>query len=285
MIRNPKSYEIKKPGWCPGCGDFAVFAAIKRALSEKGFDPANVVVVSGIGCSGKLGDYIRTYAIHTLHGRVLPVATGIKLANPALCVIAAGGDGDGYAIGMGHFIHAARRNCSILYIVMNNQVYGLTKGQVSPTAERGFVTKSSPYGSFDEKIDGTLLAVSAGATFVARAFSGDIEGLSTIIKKALDHKGFALVEALSPCITFNRINTYDWFKENIYNVNKDNNYDFNNKSHALLALATGGKIPVGLLYKEEKEPFEERLHFEINNPTENITLNIDEIKKILNNYR
>lgn len=215
---NEKIYEGKKPGWCPGCGDYAVLTALKKAFAKNNIPPYKIVIVSGIGCSGKLGDYVATNSIHTLHGRVLPVATAVKLSNPELIVIGASGDGDTYAIGLSHFIHACRRNPEIIHIVMNNQVYGLTKGQFSPTSLKGFVSTSTPYGVSEEPIDGVLLALESGATFVARGFSGDVDGLVKIFERALNHKGFSFIDILSPCVTFNKLNTYEWFKEKIIKV-------------------------------------------------------------------
>jgi 2-oxoglutarate ferredoxin oxidoreductase subunit beta len=212
---NEKIYEGKKPGWCPGCGDYAVLNALKKVFAKNKIPPSKIVIVSGIGCSGKLGDYVATNSIHTLHGRVLPVATAVKLSNPELIVIGASGDGDTYAIGLSHFIHSCRRNPEIIHIVMNNQVYGLTKGQFSPTSLKGFVSTSTPYGVFEEPVDGVLLALESGATFVARGFSGDVDGLVKIFERALNHKGFSFIDVLSPCVTFNRLNTYEWFKERI----------------------------------------------------------------------
>ncbi len=218
MNYDPKIYEAKKPGWCPGCGDFAVLASLKQVFAKNEIPPWLITIVSGIGCSGKIGDYMATNSVHTLHGRVLPIATAIKLANPELFVIGAGGDGDAYAIGISHFIHSCRRNPDIMYIVMNNQIYGLTKGQFSPTSLKGFVTTSTPYGVQEEPIDGVLLALESGATFVARGFSGDIKQLVEIFDRALHHKGFAFIDVLSPCVTFNRLNTYEWFRKRMVKV-------------------------------------------------------------------
>lgn len=218
MNYEPKIYEAKKPGWCPGCGDFAVLAALKQVFAKNKIPPWQITIVSGIGCSGKISDYVATNSVHTLHGRILPVATAIKLANPQTYVIGAGGDGDAYAIGLSHFIHSCRRNPEITYIVMNNQIYGLTKGQFSPTSSKGFVTTSTPYGVQEESIDGVLLALESGATFVARGFSGDVKQLTEIFDKAIQHKGFAFIDVLSPCVTFNKLNTYDWFRKRIVKV-------------------------------------------------------------------
>lgn len=232
-VRTIKDYEgYKKPFWCPGCGDYSILLSLKKALAELGIEPSNTVVVSGIGCSGKSYAFIYANGVHTLHGRVLPVATGIKLANPSLLVIGLSGDGDSLAIGGNHFLHTARRNVDIKLIVMNNQIYGLTKGQFSPTSNHGFVTVSSPYGSVEFPIDPVLIALSAGASFVARAFSGEPNSLTEIIKAAIKHKGFAVVDVLSPCVTYNKVNTYEWYREKIKYIPE--NHDITDLKSAIL---------------------------------------------------
>ena len=248
-----------KPTWCPGCGDFAVLVALQKAVHALQLEPWNVVIVSGIGCSSNLPHFLSTYGFHGLHGRAVPVASGIKLANPDLHVIITGGDGDGYGIGMGHFIHAMRRNLDITYLVMNNQVYGLTTGQASPTAEKGMKTKSTPnVGVIENPIDPISLAIASGATFVARTFSGDVKNMTEVVQKAIEHKGFALVDCLSPCVTYNKINTYDWFKERVYNLNAEGHDP--RDLHAAFARAVEwptvqrDRIPIGVFYRVEGVP-------------------------------
>lgn len=228
--------------------------------------PKDVVIVSGIGCSSKITDYFKSYGFHSLHGRALPIATAIKLANPKLRVIVATGDGDCYAIGMGHFIHAVRRNVGITCLVMNNQVYGLTKGQYSPTASVGFATGSSPYGSIESPIDGLSLALTAGATYVARSYSGNIAQTTRLLEGAIKHNGFALVDDLSPCVTFNKVNTYAWYQKNIDDLEKDPGYAPNNRQAALQRCMRTDKIPVGLIYREVKMTFEENLLRDLEKP-------------------
>jgi len=191
-----------KPVWCPGCGDFGVLAALSRAFHHMGLAREEIAVISGIGCSGRLPAYLKTYGFHGLHGRALPVAQGLKIARPELTVIAAGGDGDMYSIGAGHFIHACRRNVDITAIIMDNRVYGMTKGQPSPTTEPDVVTAMQPEGTGLPPLNGMLLALSANAGFVARGFSGDPNGLAELIEAAIRHPGFAVLEVLSPCPTF-----------------------------------------------------------------------------------
>ncbi|MCP8316197.1 MAG: 2-oxoacid:ferredoxin oxidoreductase subunit beta [archaeon] len=252
-----RDFDSHKPTWCPGCGDFALLESLKRALANLELNPKDVVIVSGIGCSSKITDYIKAYGFHGLHGRALPIAIGIKLANPRLTVIVAGGDGDGYAIGMGHFIHAMRRNIDITYIIMNNQIYGLTKGQYSPTSSIGFVTGTTPLGSKDKPIDGVALALVSGATYIARSFSGNIPQATRIIEEGIKHKGFSFIDHLSPCVTYNKLNTYDWFRQNIYNFDADPDYDPKDKALALKRVLESCKVPIGLIYKEERSTYEE----------------------------
>ncbi|MEO0301578.1 MAG: thiamine pyrophosphate-dependent enzyme [candidate division WOR-3 bacterium] len=254
-ITSVKAYEGKKSTWCPGCGDFGVLAALKQALFELGISPYDAVVISGIGCSSKFPDYINTNAFHTIHGRLLPVATGVKLANQKLNVIVTGGDGDGYGIGGNHFMHAARRNINLTYIVMNNEIYALTKGQVAPTSPYGFVKGTTPYGSKDNPIEPCLISLSAGATFVARGFSGDTKNLKEYIKEGIKHKGFSHIDVLSPCVTFNEEYSYDYFRENIELFNGP----FARREEAIAKIMETwrkGKIPVGIFYVEEKKHYE-----------------------------
>ena len=258
-MRSPKEYDATESTWCPGCGDFAVLAALKRAAAEMEIDPEELVVLGGIGCSSKLNEYIKCYGYHGVHGRAVPVATGIKLANPRLTVVVAGGDGDGYAIGVGHFVHACRRNPDLVYIVMNNQVYGLTKGQASPTSDPGFVTGTSPEGVVDTPVDGLALALVSGASFVARGFSGNVKHLVQLYKAAIEHKGFALIDVLSPCVTYNKVNTYDWLRENIEYVDEDPNYDPTDRKAALARLMESEKIPLGLIFRQERPSLEQSL--------------------------
>ena len=252
-----KEFATDTPSWwCPGCGDFGVIAALKQAAAELELRPKDVAFVSGIGCSGKISGYFNSYALHGVHGRALPAATAIKLANRDLTVIVAGGDGDGYAIGAGHFVHAVRRNPDMTYVVMDNQTYGLTKGQSSPTSQLGYVTGTSPAGNPDAPINGLAIALAAGGTFLARGFSSEPKAMVEMIKAAVKHPGFAIVEVLSPCVTFNKINTYKWFKENVYHVADDPAYDPHNRTHAFDALLKPGKIPLGILYTETRPTLE-----------------------------
>ncbi|ELH1728339.1 2-oxoacid:ferredoxin oxidoreductase subunit beta [Staphylococcus pseudintermedius] len=243
-----------KPNWCPGCGDFSVQAAIQKAAANVGLEPDEVALITGIGCSGRLSGYVNSYGVHSIHGRALPLAQGVKMANRDLTVIASGGDGDGYAIGMGHTIHALRRNMNITYIVMDNQIYGLTKGQTSPSSATGFVTKTTPKGNIEQNVAPLELALSSGATFVAQGFSSDIKALTKIIEDAINHDGFSFVNVFSPCVTYNKINTYDWFKENLTAIDDIENYDVSNKQAALQTVIEHDSLVKGIVYQDTTTP-------------------------------
>ncbi|MGK9043915.1 2-oxoacid:ferredoxin oxidoreductase subunit beta [Mammaliicoccus vitulinus] len=243
-----------KPNWCPGCGDFSVQAAIQKAAANVGLEPEEVAIITGIGCSGRLSGYVNSYGVHSIHGRSLPLAQGVKMANKDLTVIASGGDGDGFAIGMGHTIHALRRNMDMTYIVMDNQIYGLTKGQTSPSSAKGFVTKSTPKGNIEQNVAPLELAISSGATFVAQSFSSDIKELTHIIEEAINHKGFSFVNVFSPCVTYNKINTYDWFKENLTKLADIEDYDHSNKSQAMQTVLDKKSMITGIIYQDKEMP-------------------------------
>ncbi len=255
------SYEGKiHPDWCPGCGDFSVLNAMKKALLELGLNPHEVLVVSGIGCSSNLPGFINSYGMHTLHGRGLAVATGAKLGNHNLKVIATGGDGDGFGIGGNHFVHTMRRNVDLTYIVMDNQIYGLTTGQVSPTSSKGMKTKSTPHGSVENPINPIPMAIVGGATYVARAFSGKQKHLVDILKGAIEHRGFSFVDVFSPCVTYNKDNTYKWFNPRVKILEEEEGYDPTNL-HASIdkGYMWGEEIPIGLIWKRNDLPSLEEL--------------------------
>lgn len=242
-----------KPNWCPGCGDFSVQAAIQRAAANVGLEPEQLAVVSGIGCSGRISGYINAYGFHGVHGRSLPIAQGLKMANRELTVIAAGGDGDGFAIGMGHTVHAIRRNINITYIVMDNQIYGLTKGQTSPRSAEGFKTKSTPAGSIESALSPLEVALAAGATFVAQSFSSNLKQLTTLIEEGIKHEGFSFINVFSPCVTFNKVNTYEWFKENIVDLEETPDYDSSNRVMAMNKIMETNSLVTGLIYQDKSK--------------------------------
>jgi 2-oxoglutarate ferredoxin oxidoreductase subunit beta len=252
---NKETYKGRiHPDWCPGCGDFSVLAALQVALFELGLKPHQVLVVSGIGCSSNLPGFINTYGMHTLHGRSLAVATGAALANHELKVICTGGDGDGYGIGGNHFVHTMRRNVNLTYIVMDNQIYGLTTGQVSPTSVKGMKTKSTPHGSVENPINPIPMAIVGGATYVARAFSGKQKHMVEILKGAIQHKGFALVDVFSPCVTYNKDNTYQWFNPRV-KILEEQGHDPGDFHKALdRGYQWGDEIPIGLFWKRTDLP-------------------------------
>ena len=242
------------PDWCPGCGDFSVLSALQTALFDLGLKPHQVLVISGIGCSSNLPGYINTYGMHTLHGRSLAVATGAKLGNHELKVIATGGDGDGYGIGGNHFTHTMRRNIDLTYIVMDNQIYGLTTGQTSPTSRKGMKTKSTPHGNVENPINPIPLAIVGGATYVARGFSGKQKHLVELLKGAIQHKGFSLVDVFSPCVTYNKDNTYQFFNPRVKILEElgHDPADFNKAME--FGHQWGEQIPIGVFWKRTDLP-------------------------------
>lgn len=255
-----KDLQTKQnPNWCPGCGDYGIQVAVKQALVELGLERQNVVIVGGIGCGSKLPQWVNVYGFETLHGRLLPVASGARLANHELTVLGIGGDGDGYGIGMGHFVHSMRRNLDMSYFVQNNQTYGLTKGQMSPTTEKGVKTTSTPYGAIEEPVNPIHLALSMGATYIARGYAGDVPHLVSLMKGAIQHKGFAFIDVLQPCVTFNKLNTYAFFHQRVYKLDTVEDYKTDNKVMAWEKADTwSDKIAIGLFYKEEAPTYEEQ---------------------------
>ncbi|HTT25729.1 MAG TPA: thiamine pyrophosphate-dependent enzyme [Thermoplasmata archaeon] len=246
-----------KPTWCPGCGEFGVVAAVEMAVKRLKIPSHNVVIVSGIGCSSNLPHFLTSYGFHSIHGRSLPVAEGIRWSNHALTVIATGGDGDGFGIGAGHFVHTMRRNVDMTYVTMDNQIYGLTTGQASPTSMLGQKTKSTPTGVIENPIDPISLALASGATYVARGFSGDVKQMADLIAGGIQHKGFAFVDALSPCVTYNKINTFDWFRQRVYKLESAGHDPTNLVAAWERSLEWGEKVPTGLFYKVDKPTYED----------------------------
>lgn len=250
-------YTGLQPAWCPGCGNFGILSALKKALVELDIPPYKLVIVSGIGQAGKLPHYLKCNTFNSLHGRAVPVAEGIKIANHDLCVIAVGGDGDAYGEGGNHWLHGMRRNHDIVYMVHNNGVYALTRGQASPTSGAGFISGTTPHGSPDP-LQPLAIAVAASASFVARGFAGDIDHLAGLIKLAIQNRGFSLLDILQPCVSFNHINTYDWYYKRIYKLDNEEKYDPFNKSAAFeKAQQWGDHIPIGVIYLNKRRVFED----------------------------
>lgn len=251
--------------WCPGCGNFSIIKAVKKALTDLSVPRTELVMVSGIGQAAKLPQYMRAGFFNGLHGRALPAATAIKASNPGLVVIAESGDGDMYGEGGNHFIHTVRRNPDIVNIVHNNMVYGLTKGQASPTSPRGFITPLQVNGVTNEPFNPLAVALVLGATFVARAYSGDIDRTAEMIKAAILHRGYALVDIFQPCVTFNKINTYKWYRENTYYL--DATYDATDRDIAVSRAMEDGPFPLGIFYRKEgKAVFEDSTGAYIEDP-------------------
>jgi 2-oxoglutarate/2-oxoacid ferredoxin oxidoreductase subunit beta len=250
--------------WCPGCGNFGILASIKKALSDledDGLDLNKVAIVSGIGCHAKIVDYINVNTFYSIHGRVPPPMTGIKLANPELTVIGHAGDGDAYGEGIEHLIFSAKRNLNMTFIVHNNRVYGLTTGQFTPTSPSGFKGRSTPKGSPEDPLNPIELMLSAGATFVARGYTRNMEHLQSLIKTAVNHKGFSFIDVLQPCFTF--FNTYDYYNERVYEISQKD-HDASDRSEAFIkagewAYGVGDQIPIGIFYQVKKPTYEEKL--------------------------
>jgi 2-oxoglutarate ferredoxin oxidoreductase subunit beta len=244
------------PAWCPGCGNFAILKTLDAAVDEAGIDRRSLVMVSGIGQAAKLPHYLRANVFNGLHGRAIPAATGVKLANHRLKVVVASGDGDLYGEGGNHLLHAMRRNVNLCVFVHNNQVYGLTKGQASPTSEAGFTTHVQTHGTLSAPLNPMALAVAMDAGFVARTFCGEAEHMKRVMIEALRHAdGFALVDILQPCVTFNKVNTYRWYKDRVRMIPET--HDPRNRAAAMeLALKWGDEIPIGVMYRGARKSFE-----------------------------
>lgn len=277
-------YGTYETAWCPGCGNFPLLKAVKQALVNRNLKPHQILFVSGIGQAAKAPHYLNANVFNGLHGRCLPVATGAKLANHELTVIVESGDGCNYGEGGNHFLAAIRRNIDITMIVHNNQVYGLTKGQASPTSQMGFVTKAQPEGAPSTPFNPIACTVGMQAGFVARGFVGNQDHLVNIIEQAIAHRGFSLVDVLQPCVTFNKVNTYAWYKQRCYELPNDHN-PLNWEAAMKLAHEWEKKIPIGIIYKNDRAPFES--HFEIlkNEPLVKQIKSSSTLKELTNKYR
>jgi len=247
-----------QPTWCPGCGNFGILGAIKQSLDKLNLQPHQLTVVYDVGCSGNMADFIYSYGFHGLHGRTLPVAAGIKLANHQLPVIAIIGDGGCYGEGLSHFVSLARGNHHILVITHNNYLYSLTTGQMSPTSQKGTKTPSTPSGSIEEPFNPLASAIINHATFVARGFAGDIPHLASLIEQGLNHQGFALLDVLQPCITYNKNMTYQWYRQHIYDLQKQNHNSGDKKTALAKALETD-KLPVGIFLQKKKPAYHQQI--------------------------
>ncbi len=263
-MTTPSDFETPNvPTWCPGCGNFGMWRALRTAYAELGIPTEALAVVWGIGCHGNGADFTRTQGFHALHGRALPVATGLHLANPELTVVVEMGDGDAFGIGLGHFAHSCRRNLDMTAITHDNQVYGLTTGQASPTTAQGVHTPSTPGGVLEQPVNTVGLAIAEGATFVARGFSDDVEHLTGLMKEAISHRGFAVLDVFQPCVTWNKLNTHAWFRERVYKL-EESGWDATDRQ-AAMALTMSSlsdmscspeacRVPIGVIYREEGRP-------------------------------
>jgi 2-oxoglutarate ferredoxin oxidoreductase subunit beta len=271
-------YQGITPAWCPGCGNFNILNAFREAMVELEIEPHRLAVVSGIGQAGKFPHYVRCNTFNGLHGRRVPVATGLKLAGHSMHVIAVGGDGDMYGEGGNHLIHAMRRNIGITVFVHNNQIYGLTKGQASPTSMEGVMTNNLPFGVLSGQMNPLAVAVALDCSFVGRGYSGDRVHLKELIKAAVTHKGFSLVDILQPCVSFNKVNTYEWYGARVYPIRE--HYDPEDRLAAFQkALEWGKAIPIGVIYKNNRPAFEERIPLIREKPLAEQSVSLDILKK------
>ncbi|MGA9387639.1 MAG: thiamine pyrophosphate-dependent enzyme [Candidatus Bathyarchaeia archaeon] len=285
MVDTEALTSTAKITWCPGCGNFGIVSAFKSALVELSTDREKVVIVSGIGCHGKIADYMNVNSFHGIHGRVLPLATGIKLANPNLTVVGFSGDADCYDEGWDHFCHAIRRNVDLTLIVHNNMILGLTTGQTTATSQIGFKTKSTPFGSITAPLNPIAHALVSSGTFVARGFAGDPKHLTGLMVEALKHKGFNYIDVFQPCVTFNYLNTYEWFRQRIYKL-EEIGHDYTDRQKALQkSFEWGDRIPIGIFYKEERPTYRDSLEHLKGRPLTELPLEDVDIMPILESMK
>ncbi len=259
MVSVKDYHSDRENSWCPGCANFAILEVLKESLAHLGIKPHEALIISGIGQAGKLPQYMKINMFNVLHGRTLPVATGAKLANHRLRILAVGGDGDGYAEGGNHLIHAARRNVDLTYLVHNNQIYGLTKGQASPTTDAGSRTTSTPRGNPVPGLNPMTLLLGLRPNFVARGFAGDKEQLAHLIQSGLESPGFSFIDILQPCVTFNKVNTYAWYRERVYDINEEGHDPEDLPGAFALAQQWGERIPTGIFYQGKRPTFHESI--------------------------
>lgn len=284
-MNKPKEFITFETAWCPGCGDFGILEALKETLEELGKNPHEVLVVGGIGQAAKTPQYINSNGFEGLHGRALPPAAAAKISNHKMTVIVDTGDGDSYGEGGNHFIHNIKRNVDMTHFVHDNQIYGLTKGQASPTSDLGSVTDFTPDGVNTNPINPMVAAIGLGCGFVARAFSGDKEHLKEIMKEAINYNGYALVDILQPCVTFNKVNTYAWYKKRVYKIGENENYNPNDKIQAFTkALEWGDKIPTGVIYREDRPSYVDKVSFLQDKPLVDLPVETEVIKGFLKEF-
>lgn len=278
-----QEYRGQHPAWCPGCGNFSILKSFKDAMVEMDVEPHQFTIVSGIGQAAKFPHYVKCNTFNGLHGRALPVAAGIRLANHEHPVMVFTGDGDCYGEGGNHLIHNIRRNINVKVFVHDNQIYGLTKGQASPTSMEGMKTKNQPFGVFSEQLNPITLAVALDCSFVARGFSGDMEHLKELIKAAVNHKGFSLVDILQPCVSFNKVNTHEWYKQRVYHLSPG--YDPEDRMEAFKkALEWGDNIPLGIIFKNNRPVLEERIPMIKNEPLVRQSFDVSRMEHTLKEF-
>jgi 2-oxoglutarate ferredoxin oxidoreductase subunit beta len=282
-MATPDDFRGQVPAWCPGCGNFPILKTFKEAMAELGIEPHRITMVSGIGQAGKFPHYTKCNTFNGLHGRTLPVATGASLANHEMLVIAVAGDGDCYGEGGNHLLHAMRRNINVKLFVHNNQVYGLTKGQASPTTGEGTVTKNQPFGVISEQLNPMALAVALDCGLAARGYAADTEHLKMLMKEAVNHKGLCLVDILQPCVTFNKVNTYEWYRQRVYRLGPDYNPE-DREAAFRKAFEWGEKIPIGIIYRNRRPTFEERMPVIKEKPLVRQTVEIGKIQETLKEF-
>jgi len=278
-----EDYKGQTPAWCPGCGNFGILKTFKETVVELGIEPHQFTIVSGIGQSSKFPHYLKCNTFNGLHGRTLPVATGVKLANHEMLVIAVAGDGDCYGEGGNHLMHIMRKNINVKLFVHNNQIYGLTKGQPSPTSMEGMVTKNHPFGVFAEQLNPIALAIALDCSFVARGFAGDSAYLKGLMKEVIRHEGFSLLDILQPCVTFNKINTYEWYKQRVYHIEPE--YNPEDRIAAFTkAFEWGERIPLGILYRNHRPVLEKRIPVLMDNPLIKQSFDISKLETTLKEF-
>ena len=278
-----EDYRGGIPAWCPGCGNFGILNTFKKAVVELGIEPHQFTIVSGIGQAAKLPHYLKCNTFNGLHGRSLPVATGLKLANHEMTVVAVAGDGDCYGEGGNHLIHAMRRNIGIKLFVHDNQIYGLTKGQASPTSMEGIKTKNQPLGVFSEQLNPMAFAIALDCSFVARGFAGDAGHLKELIKEAMKHEGFSLVDILQPCVTFNKINTFEWYQQRVYHLEPE--YNPEDRIEAFRrSLEWGDRIPLGVLFRNNRPAYEKRISIIEESPLVRQVFDISKVEATLKEF-
>ncbi len=279
-----EDYGDFETAWCPGCGNFNILKALKQALVNLDMSPHEVLIASGIGQSSKLPHYMRCNTFNGLHGRSLPPATGAKVANHEMTVIAVTGDGDCYGEGGNHFLHTIRRNPDITMIVHDNQIYGLTKGQASPTSEIGMRTKVQTHGVFNMPLNPLSLAISMNCSFVSRGYAGNLKHLTKLIEKAIEHKGLSLVDVLQPCISFNKLNTFKWYSERVYEMD-DPGYELNDRIRAFeRSLEWGENIPIGVFYVNKRASFEDHLDVLANGPLYKSEAKTQQVNELIDGF-